>query len=284
VAPNYFRVMGVKLLRGRVLSETDTENAVPVVVVNQTLATRHFANEDPIGRRVRLLDDTPDKATSPFMTIVGVVDDAKNRGLTSEVHQEMYLPLAQHPASAPGLQRQMALVIQTAANDAALLAGAATRAAWSVDPSVPITKVMTMNDVIAATVAQPRFNAVLLGLFGALALLLGAVGIYGLMSHSVAQRVNEIGIRLALGASPATVLSGVMVEGMKLAGIGVLLGVAAGLTGARAVTSMLFGVTPADPVTFVVAPLLLAGVAAAACLVPALRATRVDPMTALRSE
>jgi putative ABC transport system permease protein len=158
------------------------------------------------------------------------------------------------------------------------------KAAWAVDPSVPITKVMTMADVIAATVAQPRFNAVLLGLFAVLALLLGAVGIYGLMSHSVAQRVNEIGIRLALGATPGAVLRGVMAEGMTLAGTGVALGLALALAGARTVTSMLFAIAPVDPVTFAAAPVLLVAVAAVACLVPALRATRVDPMVALRSE
>ena len=175
--------------------------------------------------------------------------------------------------------------MQTAGGgDPAQLAGEAMKAAWSVDPSVPITKVLTMAEVVDLTVAQPKFNAVLLGLFAVLALLLGAVGMYGLMSHSVAQRVNEIGIRLALGAPPGTVLRGVMTEGMTLAGIGVAVGVGVALAGARMMASLLFAVTPADPLTFAAAPLLLAAVAAIACLVPALRATRVDPMTALRSE
>ncbi len=285
VAPNYFQVMGVRLLRGRLLGPADDEGAPLAVIVNQTLARRHFPNEDPIGRRVRLLDNVPDKATSPYMTIVGVVDDAKNRGLTNEVHQEMYLPLGQHATATPGVQRQMSLVLQSAGSgDPAQLAGEAMKAAWSVDPSVPITKVLTMAEVVDLTVAQPKFNAVLLGLFAVLALLLGAVGIYGLLSHSVAQRVNEIGIRLALGAPPRTVLRGVMAEGMTLAGIGVAAGVGVAMAGARMMASMLFAVTPADPLTFAAAPLLLAAVAAIACLVPALRATRVDPMTALRSE
>jgi putative ABC transport system permease protein len=285
VETNYFAVMGVRLRRGRTFTGADREGAPPVVVVNETLARRHFANEDPIGRRVRLLDGSPDTATSPYMTIVGVVDDARNRGLTTDVHQEMYLPLGQHPQSAPGVQTQMSLVLEAAGRgDPGRLAGDAMRAAWSVDPSVPVTNVLTMADVVGATVAQPRFNALLLGLFALLALVLGAVGIYGLMSHAVAQRVNEIGLRLALGATPGTVLWGVMREGLALTGVGVAAGLAAGLAGARVMASLLFEVAPADPLTFAAAPLVLVAVAAGSCLVPALRATRVDPITALRSE
>jgi predicted permease len=280
VAQNYFQVMGVRLVRGRLFADSDREDAPLVVVVNQTLARRHFPGEDPIGRRVRLLDDLPDKATTPYMTIVGVVDDAKNRGLTTEVHQEMYLPLGQK--ATPAVQHQMALVLSLAGDgDPAQLAGTAMKAVWDIDASVPITKVMTMSDVVAATVAQPRFNAVLLGLFAVLALLLGAVGIYGLMSHSVAQRVNEIGIRLALGATPGLVLRGVMAEGMTLAGIGVGVGLVAAFAGARLVSTLLFNVAPTDPLTFAAAPGILAAVACLACLVPARRATRVDPITAL---
>ena len=283
VASNYFHVMGVRLVRGRAFTDADGEEAPLVVVVNETLARRHFANEDPIGRRVRLLNGPPDKASSPYMTIVGVVDDAKNRGLTTPVHQEMYLPVRQHAKSAPGLQHQVALVVRTA-EDPALLAATATKAVWSVDPSVPVTKTQTMEDVVDATMAQPKFNATLLGLFAVLALLLGAVGIYGLMAHSVEQRVSEIGIRLALGATPATVLRAVLREGLTLAAVGLGTGLAAAFAGGRLMASLLFDVKPADPLTFAATPVLLVAVALVACLVPALRATRVDPMTALRAE
>jgi ABC-type antimicrobial peptide transport system permease subunit len=153
-----------------------------------------------------------------------------------------------------------------------------------VDPSVPITNVLTMADVVGATVAQPRFNAVLLGLFASLALLLGAVGIYGVLVQSVEQRVKEIGVRLALGATRGMVLRRVLVEGLSLAALGAGAGLALAFAGSRLLSSLLFGIVPADPVTFAAAPLVLAAVACLASLVPALRATRVDPMTALRAE
>jgi putative ABC transport system permease protein len=285
VMPEYFPVMGVRLVRGRYLTMADREDAAPAVVVNETLARTHWPGEDPVGRRVRLLDAPPAEATTSFMTIVGVVADAKNRGLDRETRQEMYVPLRQNAAAvgSMGTERPMTLLVRTSGEPASV-ASAARREVWEVDRGIAIGAVRTMEEVLEEAVVQPRFYMLLLVIFAVAALGLGAVGIYGLMSYSVTQRTHEIGVRVALGASPADVLRLVVRRGMALTFAGVAIGLAGALGLSWLMRSLLFGVSAADPATFAGVGLLLPAVALLACYIPARRAARVDPLVALRQE
>ncbi|MGH9939929.1 MAG: ABC transporter permease, partial [Blastocatellia bacterium] len=282
VSPAYFRTLGVRLLRGRLLEDSDHEQAAPVAVINETLARTRWPNGDPLGRRIRLVAG---HATTALLTVVGVVADAKNSSLTKAPGQEIYVAMRQRAAAAArmGFTHQQSLVVRTA-TEPLTLASAIREEVWALDRDIPIADVRTMEQILATVIAQPRFNTILLGLFAAVALLLAAVGIYGVLSYAVTQRTHEIGIRLALGAKAGDVLKLVVRQGMALALTGVALGIAASLALTRVMTGLLFGVRANDPLTFVTISLLLILVALLACWIPARRATKVDPIAALRFE
>jgi putative ABC transport system permease protein len=282
VTPAYFQTMGVRLLRGRLFNDGDQEGALPVAVISETLARAHWPNEDPLGRRVRLLDAPPERATTRYMTIVGVVADVKNQGLNATPRQEMYVSLGQQASTGVNI-RSMALVLRTEL-EPLTLAQTVREAVWSVDRNIPIANVQTMEQILAASVAQRRFNATLLGVFALVALCLSAGGIYGVLAYSVSRRTQEIGVRMALGANRRAVLRLIIKQGMRLALTGVALGLAAALALTRLLAALLFGVSATDPVTFALIALLLLLVALLACWLPARRATKVDPLVALRTE
>ncbi len=274
VTPDYFRAMGVRILKGRVFGERDRDGAPGVVLVNETLARAFWPTEDPVGKRLRLGGEDPNV---PWLTIVGVVNDVRYRGLDAAIRQDLYLPSAQAP------QREMSMVVRTASEPMGL-AAAVRAAVLSVDADLPIYRVRGMREVVDASLGQQRFPLQILAAFALLALVLAAVGIYGVMSYAVTQRTHEIGVRMALGAGRAEVLRMVVGQGLRLAIMGVAVGLAGSLALTRLLSSLLFGVSATDPATFVGVPVLLAAVAALACYIPARRATRVDPMVALRCE
>jgi putative ABC transport system permease protein len=278
VTANYFETLGVPLLQGRFIAPADIEKAPSVVVINATMARAYFPGENPLGKRLQI-GATPESEV-PWMEIVGVVGDV-TQGLGLDPKAEMYLPYHQGDQLLPVFQ--LSVVLRTA-GDPRQQAAALRAALAEIDPNQPLVKVRTMEDNMAATVAEPRFRAWLIGIFAGLALLLAAVGIYGVMSYSVTQRTSEIGIRITLGAQPQDVFRIVVGEGLRFALIGVALGVAGGLALTRLLNSFLYGVSATDPLTFAGVAVLLILVSAAACFFPARRATRVDPIIALRYE
>jgi putative ABC transport system permease protein len=271
ISSDYFRAMGISLLKGRAFTDRDTTNSPGVAIINQTAAARYWADEDPVGRRIRI--DNGD----PWMEIVGVVQDVKHLGLDSESRAEMYVPYQKDPWP-------FMTIIVRSNSDPAAMAAVMRNEVWAVDKDLPIPDVKTNEQLLADSVARRRFNMLLLSIFGAMALALAAVGIYGVMSYSVTQRSHEIGIRMALGAKQTDVLRLVVGQGaiLTVAGVGTGIIAAFGLT--RLMKSLLFAVDSTDPLTFVVISLGLMCVALAACFGPALRATKVDPIVALRYE
>jgi putative ABC transport system permease protein len=278
VTANYFETLGIPLLQGRLISSADNEINPSVVVINATMARVYFANENPVGKRVQI-GAVPDNQI-PSMEIVGVVGDV-TRGLGLEPGAEMYIPYRQLDQLLPVFQ--MSVVLRTSGDP--LLQAAALRSTLSgIDPAQPLVKVRTMEDNMAATVAQPRFRTWLIGIFAALALTLTAIGIYGVMSYSVTQRTSEIGIRVALGAQSFDVLRIVIGEGLRFALVGIAAGLAGGLILTRLLASFLYGTSTSDPLTFLGVALLMIAISIAACFFPARRATRIDPVIALRYE
>ena len=270
VSADYFRAMGIPVRRGRAFTEHDGRDAPQVVVINESLARRHFAGEDPLGRRLVL--------GRTAREIVGVVGDVRHAGLDEPTSPELYVPFTQMN---PG---RLTVVARTAGGDAGAIASSLRAVIRQTDKESPVYNVRTMNDLLSASVAGRRFNLILLGLFAGAALVLAALGIYGVISYTVTQRTHEIGIRMALGARPGDVLRMVVRQGMALALAGVALGLVGALALTRLMASLLFGVSATDPATYLGVALLLAAVAFVSCLVPARRATRVDPMIALRYE
>ena len=284
VTSDYFRALGIPLVKGRAFTERDSREAPRVAIINETMARRYWPAEDPIGKRVALVFESlrffPNRPpevdiAQGLREIVGVVADVKHLGLEAAPLPEMFTPFLQRPV------RDLALVIR-ASSDPTSLIGGVRRAVSDLDKEQAILNAGTMTDVLSRAVATPRFNALLIGLFAALALALGTVGLYGVIAYSVAQRTHEIGVRMALGAGERDILRLVLVRGLTLTLIGVAAGLAAALALTRLVVNLLFGVKPTDPAVFAAVALLLTGVALAACYVPARRATRVDPMIALR--
>jgi len=270
VAPGYFEAMGIPLRQGRSLTSADDERAPKVAVINRRMADLHFPNENPIGRRVVSGSEDP-------RTIVGVVDNVSYSGLDATPKAELYVPYTQQNAD------NMTLILRTAGDPASLVAPlrAAVREAAR---GTPLAEVATMDRLVAASMAQRRLSMTLLGTFALLALMLASVGIYGVLSYAVAERSREIGIRRALGAQDGQVLRMVVSEGMRLALIGVVAGVATALLATRLMRGLLYGVGVTDPATFVVVTAIVAAVAFAASYLPARRAARVDPTEALRAE
>ena len=275
----YFQALGIRLIRGRVFTESDTETTPKVVLINEATAQRYFAGQDPVGRRILSGNDD-----NIWTTIIGVVANVKHAGLDVETSPETYYDYRQIPADAINFaEAVMYLVIRTGSDPAAMTA-AVRNEARAVDPGQPVFNIHTMDQVVEASTSQPRFRTLLLGIFAGLALVLAATGLYGVMSYSVSQRVNEMGIRVALGASPAQIWSLVAGRalGMVLVGVGIGLVVACLTT--WTISRLLFGIRAVDVLTFAATCLLTISVALVACCVPALRATRVSPAIALRAE
>src|SRR5882724_765871 len=275
VSPGYFRAMGIPLLSGREFDDRDVRNSTPVVIVNETFVRRFFADEEPLGKRFVYGQSGPDN--NNWITIVGVVGDMRRTGFDRPVRPETFLPQSQNPSAT------LTIVARTAV-DPVTLSNTLRGEVWAIDNDQSVYDLKSMDQTLSEMSSQRRFNMLLLGVFAALALTLAAVGIYGVMSYSVAQRTHEIGVRMALGARGTDVLGMIVRRGMVL----VIAGIGAGLIGAVALTrllsSLLYGVSATDPLTFVVIPIVLSAVALGACFVPASRATTVDPMVALGYE
>jgi putative ABC transport system permease protein len=292
VSPDYFSTLAIPILKGRPFSERDTRDALPVAVINETLARRFFADADPSGKRLYL--GPPEELVPPgilppgfrfqHFTIIGVIGDVRHNGLNQPLAPEIYTLHEQELASKfANPSGSMYLAVRTAAEPSSLV-GAIRHEVQELDREQPIADIATMEELLATSLSQSRFSTLLLGVFAGVALILAAVGIYGVMAYSVAQRTHEIGIRVALGAQAGDVLRLVIRQGLTLAILGVAIGLGAALTMTRVMTSLLYGVTATDPLTFAIIPVLLTGVALAASFIPARRAMKVDPMVALRYE
>jgi predicted permease len=268
---NYFRAMRIPLLKGRYFTEADVSGNAKVVVISDELARLYFAGEDPVGRR--LLRGPLGKEEA--LEIIGVVGDVRHRGLDVGFRQTIY---------APSLTLGFTNLVIRTTNDPVSLAAAVRREVAAIDPNQPVATIKTMEGWVSESVAQPRFRTLLLGMFSAAALLLAMAGIYGVMSYAVSQRTHELGVRMALGARAGDVRRLVIRQGMKLALAGVAIGLAAAFALTRLIKDLLFRVEATDPVTFATISLLLTGVALVACYLPARRATKVDPLVALRCE
>ncbi len=272
--PAYFETLRIALRAGRVFTTRDDDRATKVAVINAAMAKRYWPDGDPIGAHVTLGDPSD---SSSWRTIVGVVGDVRQNALSDEPYPQLFLPLAQTP------QRAMLLLARTSGNPSAL-AAPIRQAVSAGDRDLPVSDIRTLDDRLQLSVAQPRLSMVLVGTFALLALVLAAVGIYGVLSYTVTQRTRELGIRMALGAESSSVMRLVVGQAMAPAFIGVLLGLAGAWGATRLISSLLFGVSATDPITFIAVTLFLLTVALAASWVPARRATRVDPLIALRSE
>jgi putative ABC transport system permease protein len=271
VSPEYFRALQIPLLKGRQLSDRDDRDAPAVIMINEALARRYWPNEEPIGQRLTVgFEQAPRQ-------IIGVVGNVKQTTLNADPRPTMYMPHLQRPTGG------MTIVIRTNLDPASLSQVARTQI-HSVDPSIPVTNIRTMNEVFSTSIAQQRFAMLLVGLFGALALVLATIGIYGVMSYSVTQRTHEIGLRMALGAQRTDVLRLILQHGILVSLAGVIVGVAASFGLTRVMSSLLFGVTPTDLMVFATVAIGTLAMAAIATYLPAWRASRVDPLIALRYE
>ena len=275
VSPDYFKTFGVRLVEGRDFTEADNRDATPAIIINEEMARRHFPGQSPIGQKIQTGDYSP---RFPFSTVVGVVADVKYTGLNGEPRVTLYTPYLQNL-----WWRTPYLSARTSVAPSSLTA-AIRDVVWELDRDLPVSSVKTVDELLADSVAEPRAYTVLLGLFGAVALLLATVGIYGVMAYVVNQRRREIGIRMAMGAQRGDVLKLVVGQGMRLAITGVGFGLAAAYGLTRLMESLLYGISATDVATFLFVAALLTGVALLACYLPARRAARVDPMVALRSE
>jgi predicted permease len=273
VSHDYFRTLGMQMRAGRVFNEADRADAPLVVIINETLAKRFFTGEDPLGKR---LDSF--KPKSPWAVIVGVVADVKHLGPDKEVRPELYFPDSQ-----TGLYTDPVLAVRTTIEPARMAADVRREVAAG-DPDQPVYEVMTMEQRLANSIALRRNSMLLFAIFAAMALIIAAIGIYGVISYSVSQRTREIGIRMALGAERRDVLKLVLKQGLKLISAGVTIGLIASLGLTRVMKNLLFEVSATDPPTFVVIALILTIIALLACWVPARRATKVDPVVALRND
>lgn len=279
IGPDYFVTVGAPMVRGRQFTPQDDQDHPGVMIVNEAFVRHYFPNEDPIGRRVKPSPPAriwrEQRLTS--FEIVGVVRDVKSAGLQAETEPTYYLPATQSPL------QDMALLVRTTTEPTAIVP-ALRQTVWSIDPNQPISNVNTMEQIVSDSISQPRLNMTLMALFGALALILAAVGIYGLLSYTVTQRTQEMGIRMALGAQVGDVMRLVLKQGMVLAIVGQAVGLAGALVLTRLIRALLFGVTPTDVTIFAAVVAVLTTIALLACYLPARRATKVDPLKALRYE
>lgn len=275
VTPDYFQTMGIPNLKGRSFTEQDRENTPRVVIISEAMANRYWPNQDPIGKRLGYVEEFSDK--QEWLQIVGVVGDVRHKALETEAMPEVYFPYKQSPGNF------MNLVVRTTSDPMSMVPAIRSQI-LSVDKDQPVSDIMTMDQRVAKSVAAKRFVMFLLGTFSILALGLAAVGIYGVMAYLVTQRTQEIGVRMALGAQKRDVLKLVVMKGMALAIIGAGIGLVASLALTRVMRGLLFEVTPTDWLTFVIASTVLLTVALLACYIPARRATKLDPLIALRYE
>ena len=280
VSDGAFEAMGVRMLAGRTFTAADAAGAQPVLVVNETMARAYWPEGRAIGGRVRVGSD----GARPWAVVVGIVADERHNGVTAAPKEKFYAPYGQWAAITAGSVVRSAFIVLRTADDPRALAGPVREAVRRIDPNLPVASVRTMREVVAAALATPRLTGVLLAMFAATALVLAVIGLYGVLSFVVARRTHEIGIRLAIGAGRGQVLRKVLRQGLGLAVTGVACGVALAAAGTRYMASLLYQVTPLDAVTFTAVPVVLLAVAAAASLVPALRAIRVSPTVALRIE
>jgi predicted permease len=277
VTNDYFRALSVRLERGRLFGAEDTRTSLPVAVINETMARTVWPGADPIGQQVRF------DLTLPWITVIGVARDVRSFGLDEAAPMELFLLHQQMPVVTGGTERAMYVVLKSA-GDPLLLAGPARQAVREADPLLAIIGIRSMTDMVAGSVARQRFTMLLLGLFGSVSLVLAAIGIYGIVSYGVKRRTREIGIRMALGARPADVRRLVVGQGMRMATIGLVIGMAGALAATRLMRRLLYGVSATDPTTFVAIALLLAAVAFLASWIPARRALATEPTSALRTE
>lgn len=275
----YMETLGVRLRQGRFFNDRDDAQALPVGIINETMARQYWSSdENAAGKRFKV--GGPD-SPAPWVTVVGVIQDIKEMGLEAPPKAAMFFPYRQQPDRLWNMPRD--LVVRTE-GDPLNVSEAVRQAIWSIDPAQPVTRIRTMDDIVSGEVAERRIGMTLLAAFAALALLLASLGIYGVLSYAVTQRRQEIGIRMALGADRRAVLRMVMKDGLRLAAAGATIGLGASYALTRLMAGLLFGVSASDPATIAGVTLLLAGVALLACYIPARRATRVDPMSALRCE
>jgi len=275
IAIDYFKTMGIPVRSGRVFDDRDRFDSAPVVIVNERFANKFFPGQNVVGKRIKPGFSADDKEEK-MREIVGVVGNVKHLALKNEDSPEMYLPQTQIPFNV------MSLVVRTSVSDPTALTAALRKELASLDPTIPLTTIHVFEYYIARSLARPRFSALLLTIFAATALVLTAIGIYGVMAYSVAQRRQEIGIRMALGAQVRDVLRLVVGSGMKLTALGVLIGISAAFAATRLLQNMLYGIGAFDAPTLTAVALLLAGIAFVACWLPARRASRVNPLVALR--
>lgn len=283
ITPGYLRLMGIPLLRGRTFSVADSAPGAPAVtLITESTANKFWPNQDPIGKHVKR------SWTNDWVTIVGVVGDVYEHSLASKmpgyIDGAVYDPYGNNIGAGGGsFPIEMSLVARTSTDQVAY-AHQLRAVVAGLNPDVPVSEVRTVRSIVAQSVSAPRSTTTLFAIFAALAFALGAVGVYGVVSYSVAQRTSEIGVRMAMGAQRRDVLQLVMSHGARLALAGVAVGIAAALVATRLISTLLYGVSPTDPATFIVVAALLISVALAACYIPARRATRVDPIAALRHE
>jgi predicted permease len=271
ISPDYFKVLQATLLRGRSFTESDEDGKQPVAIIDETTARKYWPDRDPLGRQVRFGKDP----TKPWLTVEGIIRDIKNDGLDVDGVPHIFVSVYQDP------NKQVSLVLRTSL-PAALLEPQIRHEIQSIDPSLPVFNVVSMNDILDRSLAARRFSADLVGGFAGLAVLLASIGIYGLLAYMVGQRSREIGLRMALGAQPDDIVKLFLRKGGALAGVGIVAGVVVSASTASMMASLLYGVRPHDPAVFLIVPLLLLAVAALASYLPARRATKVDPMIALR--
>jgi len=277
VSPDYLKTMNIPLRQGRYFDKRDNANSMRVAIINETMARQYWPGENALGRRFNIGDPNDGE----WMEIVGIVADVRQMGIDEPVKAEMYFPY-QQVTDWPGfIPRELA--IRTSGETSGIVSSV-RQIIREVDPDQPISNIATMAEVLGVEAGQRRMGMIMLVAFSGLALLLASLGIYGVLAYFVTQHTNEIGVRMALGANRTNILALVLKKGMGLTLLGVAIGIAASFALTRLMSSLLFGVKASDPLTFVAVPLLLAGVALLACLIPARRATRVDPMIALRYE
>jgi putative ABC transport system permease protein len=275
ISKDYIRAMSMTLKAGRLFTGDERHDSPLVLLINQTMARQFWRGENPLGQRMKLGGYASD---DPWFTVIGVVGDVHQMGLNVSPRAEMYVPYSQYEYFAPGY-----LAVKTA-GDPLRLAAAIRDQIWTVDKDQPVADVMPMQALVDQELAPRQLQATILGAFGGLALILASLGIYAVLSYAVAQRTQEIGVRIALGAQPGNVLRMVIGQGLALTLTGVAIGLGGALALTRVLGSLLYGISATDPVTFATAALMLAGVAVLACYIPARRAMRVDPMVALRYE
>ena len=272
--PDYFRTLKVPLRSGRDFNDGDTFDATPVAIVNEALVRASFPGEDPIGRRIQCGLDRPD-----FMTIVGVVADVRTAGPVQPAQPEIFMPFQQHPGPATALN----IVVRTDAQNPLTLGDTIARTIRQRNPDVPV-RTKTLIGTLETAAATPRFRTMLIAAFAAVALLLALAGVYGVMAYSVSQRLPELGVRVALGASPRSIMMLIVSQGARLAVAGLVLGLGLSLLASRLLEGLLFNVAPRDPGMLATVSIAVTLAMIAACVIPGRRAVRVDPMIALRAE